>query len=72
VPVDTHVWQLGRELFPDAVPTRTLTPATYDLVRAAYLERYGRWAGWAQQYLYHGRRVARMLPMPSSVRLRDA
>jgi N-glycosylase/DNA lyase len=72
VPVDTHVWQLARELFPAEVGTRSLTPATYDGVRAAYRARYGDWAGWAQQYLYHGRRVARVLPMPSDVRLTDA
>jgi N-glycosylase/DNA lyase len=69
VPVDTHVWQLARELFPDEIATRTLTPATYDGVRAAYLARCGDRAGWAQQYLYHGQRVARGRPMPSEVRL---
>jgi N-glycosylase/DNA lyase len=72
VPVDTHVWQLARELFPERIGTRTLTPATYDGVRAAYRASYGDRAGWAQQYLYHGRRVARVLPMPSDVRLSDA
>lgn len=72
VPVDTHVWGLARELFGTRFATRTLTPATYDQVRAAYVDRYGDWAGWAQQYLYHGRRVARVLPMPSAVRLTHA
>jgi N-glycosylase/DNA lyase len=72
VPVDTHVWQLARELFPGQIATRTLTPSTYDGVRAAYRACYGDRAGWAQQYLYHGRRVARVLPMPSDVRLSDA
>jgi N-glycosylase/DNA lyase len=72
VPVDTHVWGLAHELFGARFATRTLTPATYDLVRCAYVERYGRWAGWAQQYLYHGRRVARVLPMPSTVSLTGA
>jgi N-glycosylase/DNA lyase len=72
VPVDTHVWGLARELFPERVPTRTLTPATYDLVVEAFRERYGPWAGWAQQYLYHARRVGRDLPMPSRVSLARA
>jgi N-glycosylase/DNA lyase len=72
VPVDTHVWALARELFPDEVPTRSLTPSTYELVVAAFGRRYGRWAGWAQQYLYHARRVGRDLPMPSHVRLVNA
>ena len=69
---DQRVWQLARELFPAQIGTRTLTPGTYDGVRAAYRACYGDWAGWAQQYLYHGRRVARVLPMPSDVRLTDA
>ncbi|HEV8637084.1 MAG TPA: DNA glycosylase [Chloroflexota bacterium] len=69
VPVDTHVWGLARELFPGEIPTRTLTPAAYGLVLGAFKRRYGRWAGWAQQYLYHARRVRRDLPMPSRVSL---
>ena len=72
VPVDTHVWRLARELFPAEIATRTLTPTTYDGVRAAYRARYGDWAGWAQQYLYHARRVLRDLPMPSEVSLARA
>ena len=62
VPVDTHVWALARELF--SVELRT-----YEQVMSAYLARYGRWAGWAQQYLFHARRVSRDLPMPSEIEL---
>ena len=69
VPVDTHVWGIARELFPDEVPTRTLTPGTYQAVLDAFRRRYGARAGWAQQYLYHARRVGRALPMPSRVSL---
>jgi N-glycosylase/DNA lyase len=72
VPVDTHVWALARELFPEQVPTRTLTAATYRLVTDAFRRRYPGWAGWAQQYLYHARRVGRELPMPSRVSLARA
>jgi N-glycosylase/DNA lyase len=57
VPVDTHIWALARELFGAAIPARTLTPATYRLVSRLYRERFGRYAGWAQEYLYHWRRV---------------
>ena len=69
VPVDTHVWAIARSLFPDRFQANFVTPATYDLVREAFLERYGKWAGWAQQYLFHARRVARALPTPSLVRI---
>jgi N-glycosylase/DNA lyase len=60
VPVDTHVWALARELFPNAFASgrvsRTLTPLAYERVRALYVARYGEFAGWAQEYLYHWRR----------------
>lgn len=60
VPVDTHVWALARELFPDAFASgsvsRTLTPLAYERVRSLYVARYGPFAGWAQEYLYHWRR----------------
>jgi len=72
VPVDTHVWGLARELFGGRFQRRTLTPAIYEEVRAAFDERFGPWAGWAQQYLFHARRVGRALPMPSTVELRRA
>lgn len=72
VPVDTHVWGLARELFGARFQGRTLTPAVYEEVRAAFDERFGPWAGWAQQYLFHARRVGRALPMPSTVELRRA
>jgi N-glycosylase/DNA lyase len=72
VPVDTHVWGLARELFGERFHSRTLTPTVYEEVREAFEERFGPWAGWAQQYLFHARRVGRALPMPSDVELRRA
>ena len=69
VPVDTHVWGIAREIFPKRFQAANVTPATYDQVREAFLERYGKWAGWAQQYLFHARRVGRALPTPSAVRI---
>jgi N-glycosylase/DNA lyase len=60
VPVDTHVWQLARDLFADSAESgrlpKTLTAGTYSRVLALYQERYGPFAGWAQQYLYHWKR----------------
>jgi N-glycosylase/DNA lyase len=61
VPVDTHVWALARELFAEEIAAgrlpSTLTPAAYERVRLLYRARYGPLAGWAQQYLYHWRRM---------------
>lgn len=59
VPVDTHVWALARELLGERVPTRSLTRRTYALVADLFRARYGPAAGWAQQYLFHQRRLAR-------------
>ena len=44
----------------------------YAAIAGAYRERFGDYAGWAQQYLFHARRVGRALPMPSTVKLRHA
>lgn len=57
VPVDTHIWALAREIFDAQVPTRTLTPATYDAIAGLFVGRYGVYAGWAQEYLYLWRRA---------------
>ena len=61
VPVDTHIWAVARELFGAQVPTRTLTPATYETISALFLDRYGPFAGWAQEYLFLQRRASRGL-----------
>ncbi|HEX2923639.1 MAG TPA: DNA glycosylase [Chloroflexota bacterium] len=58
VPVDTHIWALAKEIFSCEISNKTLTPATYETVAKLYLERYGRFAGWAQEYLYLHRRAS--------------
>ncbi len=58
VPVDTHIWAVAREIFDAQVTTKSLTPATYGLVAGLYQQRYGRFAGWAQEYLYLQRRAS--------------
>lgn len=58
VPVDTHIWALAKEIFRCEIANKTLTPSTYETVAGLYLERYGRFAGWAQEYLYLQRRAS--------------
>jgi N-glycosylase/DNA lyase len=55
VPVDTHVRQIAVELFVPGLAGKSLTPRIYDAIAAAYRDRFGDYAGWAQQYLFFGR-----------------
>lgn len=57
VPVDVHVWAIAHELFGQEIPTRTLTPSTYQKVGGLFRDTFGDWAGWAQQYLFCARRA---------------
>ncbi|MDW8207389.1 MAG: DNA glycosylase [Chloroherpetonaceae bacterium] len=54
VPIDTHTHRVGVRLFRPDLGGRSLTPAVYEALAAAYRERFGRFAGWAQQYLFFG------------------
>jgi N-glycosylase/DNA lyase len=51
-PVDTHVRQVGTRLFRPDLGGKSLTPSVYHALADAYRERFGAWAGWAQQYLF--------------------
>ncbi len=52
VPVDTHVRQIAVRLFRPELAEKSLTPRVYNLLAEAYRERFGPYAGWAQQYLF--------------------
>ncbi|KAL8244389.1 hypothetical protein R6Q59_010647 [Mikania micrantha] len=52
VPVDTHVWKIAtRYLMPELAGKR-LTPKLCSHVADAFVERYGKYAGWAQTLLF--------------------
>lgn len=53
VPVDTHVRQLAQRLFLPELKSKSITDATYRIIVDAFVERYGSYAGWAQQFLYY-------------------
>lgn len=53
VPVDTHVKQLAQRLFLPEITAKSITDAVYRRVVNAFEERYGQYAGWAQQFLYY-------------------
>lgn len=52
-PVDTHVRQLAHRLFLPDMNAKSITDSVYRRIRAEFAARYGRYAGWAQQFLYY-------------------
>lgn len=59
VPVDTHVWQLARNLyFPDWPPRKSLTTLAYNTVAGTFRDRFGDLAGYAQNFLFYDHFVA--------------
>ena len=52
-PVDTHIWRIARTNYLPDLAGRSLTPAAYARIVAAFQERFGPQAGWAQQILFH-------------------
>lgn len=54
VPVDTHVWQLAKDLyFPDWADRKTITTSAYNAVAQAFRDRFGKLAGYAQNFLFY-------------------
>ncbi len=55
VPVDTHLWQAACEIYFPKWRGTALTPSKYDAVGELMRGKFGRLAGWAQQYLFYDR-----------------
>ena len=53
VPVDTHIWKIARNHFAPQLADQSLTPRTYQLAVDAFHDRFGDYAGWAQQILFY-------------------
>ena len=53
VPVDTHVRQLAHRLFLPDMKAKSITDSVYRRIGAEFAARYGRYAGWAQQFLFY-------------------
>jgi N-glycosylase/DNA lyase len=53
VPLDVHVTRVARQLFSQARSIKSLTPKTYLEVAGLFRDRFGPYAGWAQQYLFY-------------------
>src|SRR5262249_26778486 len=53
IPVDTHIWRMAQTRYAPELAGKSLTPANYNRVTAAFRERFGPKAGWAQQILFY-------------------
>lgn len=53
VPIDTHIRQIAHKLFLPELKTKTLTDGVYRCITNVFSQRYGKYAGWAQQFLYY-------------------
>jgi N-glycosylase/DNA lyase len=52
-PVDTHIWRIARTYYLPDLAGKSLTPANYARIVSAFQDRFGPYAGWAQQILFH-------------------
>jgi N-glycosylase/DNA lyase len=53
VPVDTHIRQIGCRLFLPEMGAKCVTDNVYRKVQGEFVNRYGQYAGWAQQFLFY-------------------
>lgn len=53
VPVDTHVRQIAQRLFLPEIKSATITGIVYRNIAQTFQNRYGKYAGWAQQFLFY-------------------
>lgn len=53
VPVDTHVRQVATRYYLPEFKQKTLTPAIYSSIVRFFQDKFGRYAGWAQEYLFY-------------------
>jgi len=52
VPVDTHVRQIAENKFNYKINSKTISKKVYREIQQIFLDKYGKYAGWAQQFLF--------------------
>jgi N-glycosylase/DNA lyase len=53
VPVDTHIRRIASRLYLTDMNAKTLTSTVYKRIAEAIRDKFGPYAGWAQQFLYY-------------------
>ncbi|KAK6938373.1 8-oxoguanine DNA glycosylase, N-terminal [Dillenia turbinata] len=67
IPVDTHVWQIAtRHLIPELAGA-LLTPKLRSHVADAFVDKYGKYAGWAQTLLFIAELPSQRALLPSTL-----
>lgn len=52
-PVDTHVRQMAVKHYLPEFKQKTMTPAVYNTIVKYFQDKFGPYAGWAQEYLFY-------------------
>lgn len=52
-PVDTHIRRIAVKYYLPQFEQKTLTPKVYQQIAEYFQHKFGRYAGWAQQYLFY-------------------
>lgn len=53
VPVDTHIRQVAVRYYMPGLTTKTITASAYEKIVGVFREKFGEYAGWAQELLYY-------------------
>nr|XP_010930741.2 N-glycosylase/DNA lyase OGG1 [Elaeis guineensis]XP_010930742.2 N-glycosylase/DNA lyase OGG1 [Elaeis guineensis] len=67
IPVDTHVWQIAVQYLMPELAGMSLTPKLSNRVAEAFVARFGKYAGWAQNVLFIGELSSQKALRPSDV-----
>ncbi len=59
VPVDTHLWNAATEMYFPEWKGKSVTASRYKAVGDMFRDKFGELAGWAHQYLFYDRVLAR-------------
>ena len=62
VPVDVHIWRIAQTVYAPDLAGKSLTPANYARAVQSFQDRFGPYAGWAQQILFYRAAVERVRP----------
>ncbi|KAH7681070.1 N-glycosylase/DNA lyase protein [Dioscorea alata] len=54
IPVDTHVWQIATQYLMPELAGKSLTPKLSSCIADAFVAKFGKYAGWAQNVLFIG------------------